>query len=350
MLIAELAIRTVVATELTLMCALLFRADKRNPVYRSSAALLLCILGYQMAPVLLHHTPWKQSAYPFIALALLVPAAFWHLACTVFRDDFRAPGYVYLLAILTAVLGLVGFSTGPGEDMDWIDWLSQAVKLAWVMAAFLVMLKDWRVDLVEHRRRLRSLVIWGGGIYIVVIMVVELFITGQAPATIELLNVSLIFLLVTALALNLLAIDSRNIFAHMTALPAEPQSTHSPLASKVLESMELQRTYATEGLTLQQLARELQTQPHQLRRVINGELGYRNFNTFINLYRVREVAERLALAEYQDTPFLTLALDSGFRSLAPFNRTFRDHFKMTPSEYRANLDEQNPLTLNGDLR
>jgi AraC-like DNA-binding protein len=348
MLIAELAIRTVVATELTLLCTLLFRADKRNPVYRSSVALLLCILGYQMAPIMLHHTPWKQSAYPFIALALLVPAAFWHLACTVFRDNFRAPGYAYLLVILTAMLGLAGFSTGPRDHMDWTDRVSQAVKFAWVLAAFLVMLRDWRVDLVEPRRRFRSLVVMGAGMYIAVVLVVELFITGQAPAALEFLNVSLIFLLVTGLALNFPTIDRDNVFARMANPPSEPQATHSPLASKVIESMELDRTYATEGLTLQQLARQLQSQPHQLRRVINGELGYRNFNTFINLYRVQEVAERLAMAEYHDAPLLTLALDAGFRSLAPFNRTFRDHFEMTPSEYRANLTEQNPLTVNGD--
>jgi AraC-like DNA-binding protein len=350
MLFAELAMRTVVATELALLCAVLLRADKRNPVYLSSAALLLCILGYQMAPVLLHHTPWKQSAYPFIALAVLVPAAFWRLSCTIFRDDFRAPGYVYILAILTAALGLLGFSTGPRDQMDWIDWMSQTVKLVWVLAAFLVTLRDWRVDLVEHRRRFRSLVVLGGGIYISVIMVVELFITGQAPAAMELLNVSLIFLLVTGLTLNFLTIDRDNVFARMAAPDAEPQATCSPLAGKVIESMERDRTYATEGLTLQQLARQLQSQPHQLRRVINGELGYRNFNTFINLYRVKEVAERLAMVEYQDTPFLTLALDAGFRSLAPFNRTFRDHFEMTPSEYRASLTEHNPLKMNGESR
>ena len=112
----------------------------------------------------------------------------------------------------------------------------------------------------------------------------------------------------------------------------------SPLAKQVLSAMENDRAFATDPLTIKTLADQLRTQPHQLRRVINGELGYRNFNAFINLYRIREVAQRLELAEYRDTALLTLALDAGFRSLAPFNRTFKEHFGVTPSEFRQNIE------------
>jgi len=34
-------------------------------------------------------------------------------------------------------------------------------------------------------------------------------------------------------------------------------------------------------------------------------------------------------------PILTIALDAGFGSLAPFNRAFRSHTGCTPTEYRA---------------
>jgi len=53
------------------------------------------------------------------------------------------------------------------------------------------------------------------------------------------------------------------------------------------------------------------------------------------------VAYRLEQAEYRNTPLLTLALDAGFRSLAPFNRSFKDHFGTTPSEYRLTLEDSN---------
>lgn len=163
----------------------------------------------------------------------------------------------------------------------------------------------------------------------------------MAPAAVELLNVSLILLLVTALCIHLLAINSTNVFAEMLtpAPPASPQISH--LAQQVVTLMEQDRTYAIEGLTIKSLADRLQTQEYQLRRVINGELGYRNFNEFINLYRIKEVAQRLEQAEYRDIPLLTLALEAGFRSLAPFNKSFKAHFGTTPSEYRNNLDSSN---------
>jgi AraC-like DNA-binding protein len=133
-------------------------------------------------------------------------------------------------------------------------------------------------------------------------------------------------------------VNRGNLFTRITEPAPQSPTAVSPLAQQVLDLMEQERAYATERLTLDSLARQLRTQPYRLRKVINGELGYRNFNTFINLYRVKEVAARMALPEYADTPLLTLALDAGFRSLAPFNRSFREYFQVTPSAYRASLE------------
>jgi len=33
-------------------------------------------------------------------------------------------------------------------------------------------------------------------------------------------------------------------------------------------------------------------------------------------------------------PILTIALDAGFQSIGPFNRAFKAHTGMTPSEFR----------------
>jgi AraC-like DNA-binding protein len=35
-------------------------------------------------------------------------------------------------------------------------------------------------------------------------------------------------------------------------------------------------------------------------------------------------------------PILTIALDTGFGSIGPFNRAFKAHTGLTPSEYRRN--------------
>ena len=85
---------------------------------------------------------------------------------------------------------------------------------------------------------------------------------------------------------------------------------------------------------IRQLAEELNTPEHQLRALINQRLGYKNFSTFLNGYRIEETCERLTDPKEARIPILTIALDAGFASLTPFNRAFRQATGMTPSEYR----------------
>ncbi|GAB5451097.1 MAG: helix-turn-helix domain-containing protein [Halioglobus sp.] len=336
---ADFVLRIVVITELTLLAAVILRARPVGAVYRAALPLALCIIGYLLAPLLLQRSGIPQLAYPAVLLAVMVPTAFWYFCCTVFVDDFRPPLYAFGLALITAALATVGYFTGISGGLDTIDRVAQAAKLLWLAAAFYVVIRDWRADLVTSRIQLRRLLLIVAGAYIAAIMIVELFLTGPPPAALELVNSLLILALVSICVLTMLQLDDRNLLAHIATPVAGSPGTGEPsaLAKRALQSMSEQRAYAMEGLSLNRLAQELNCQPQLLRQVINTELGYRNFNAFINLYRVREVAERMALPEYRDTPLLTLALDAGFRSLAPFNRSFREHYKCTPSAYRTAL-------------
>jgi AraC-like DNA-binding protein len=102
--------------------------------------------------------------------------------------------------------------------------------------------------------------------------------------------------------------------------------------------MNYERIYRTEGLTIAVLASQIGEQEYRLRRLINGELGFRNFTAFLNSYRLAEVRDALADPAQKDVPILTIAIDAGFGSLGPFNRAFREAEGMTPSEYRNRLN------------
>ncbi|MFM9852583.1 MAG: helix-turn-helix domain-containing protein, partial [Sphingomonadaceae bacterium] len=54
-----------------------------------------------------------------------------------------------------------------------------------------------------------------------------------------------------------------------------------------------------------------------------------------NGYRLSEVKAALRDPSQREVPILTIALDAGFGSLAPFNRAFREAEGCTPSEFRA---------------
>ena len=71
---------------------------------------------------------------------------------------------------------------------------------------------------------------------------------------------------------------------------------------------------------------------HRLRATINAELGFRNFNTFLNGYRLEECKAALADPVQAEVPIITIALDSGFQSMATFNRVFKAETGLSPSE------------------
>jgi AraC-like DNA-binding protein len=345
MSVLELVFRVAAFTELGVLTLMLLKHCGRNRAYRHAAILSFGIGAYMLAPLVVNQWQWGVAGYPIIVLAIVVPALFWYFARAVFIDDFVPPPWAKWLVIATALLGFGAFCTETnsreacGVNLVPIPgWIAQGAKLLWIAAAFITVLKDWQADLVESRRRLRLLIIGAGGCYMGTIVTVELFLQNQITATAELVNVSVLLVVVTALCFYLLDINKTNIFAGMAISIPQPKLPISPLAEKVMGLMEQDRAFAVDPLTIKTLADRLRTQQHLLRRVINDELGYRNFNAFINLYRIKEVAHRLEQAEYRNTPLLTLALDAGFRSLAPFNRSFKDHYGVTPSEYRHNLE------------
>ena len=88
-------------------------------------------------------------------------------------------------------------------------------------------------------------------------------------------------------------------------------------------------------MTIAKLAAQLGEPEYRLRRLINGQLGHRNFAAFLNGYRLDEVRAALSDPDQRQVPILTIALDAGFGSLGPFNRAFREVAGMTPTEYRS---------------
>ncbi|WP_139094379.1 helix-turn-helix domain-containing protein, partial [Acinetobacter baumannii] len=60
----------------------------------------------------------------------------------------------------------------------------------------------------------------------------------------------------------------------------------------------------------------------------------RNFNAFLNRYRSEEAKAALSDPSQRDVAVLTIAMDSGFQSIGPFNRAFKAESGLTPTEFR----------------
>ena len=98
------------------------------------------------------------------------------------------------------------------------------------------------------------------------------------------------------------------------------------------KSMTEDRLYRDAELTLAKLARHLGISPKIISAVLNQKLG-KNFNEYVNQFRVKEIQERLVRAENKKYTITALAYECGFNSQPTFQRAFKSVVGLTPSEF-----------------
>lgn len=94
------------------------------------------------------------------------------------------------------------------------------------------------------------------------------------------------------------------------------------------------KIYKDSNLTLNILAKHLNSTPHILSQLINEQLKY-NFNDFINSYRIEEAKLMLADKGKNNFTIASIAYDCGFNTLSAFNTAFKKFTGLTPSQFRA---------------
>ncbi len=101
---------------------------------------------------------------------------------------------------------------------------------------------------------------------------------------------------------------------------------------KILQLMEQENVYVNAELSLVQMARQLKTNPTILSKTINQGFG-KNFNDFVNHYRIEAIKGKLLAGEQKTQTLLGLAYDCGFNSKATFNRAFKKATGASPKEW-----------------
>ena len=161
---------------------------------------------------------------------------------------------------------------------------------------------------------------------------------GTATPAWRLTNVAALALLAATLAVTLLGWRDPSLLSPPSRAVAKPGDAALPDEGRLLAAVESlmrsERLYRTDRLTVTAVAGRLGVPEYRLRRAINQGSGARNFNAFLNHYRLDEVKAALVDPAQREVPILTMALDSGFGSLAPFNRAFKAATGLTPTAYR----------------
>ena len=95
-----------------------------------------------------------------------------------------------------------------------------------------------------------------------------------------------------------------------------------------------QKLYLQTNLKIVDFAQALQVPEYKISRAIRDHYKVANFNLFINQYRVKYAKTLLAGQQGKEWSILSIALESGFSSLATFNRVFKSIVGDIPNEYR----------------
>lgn len=102
--------------------------------------------------------------------------------------------------------------------------------------------------------------------------------------------------------------------------------------------MEEEKPYLNPDLNLSDLARDLKLNRAELSQIINSGFQ-KNFNDFVNAYRVNAFKEKLTEGEHKHLSLLGIAFDCGFNSKATFNRVFKKLTNSSPTEFINSLSE-----------
>lgn len=327
------------AIALVMLLGLALLRDARNRLAARLTALLCLFIAAHLVTV----GDWFDAApgvdFTVEIMSMLVPPTFWLVARAVFIDERPiAPVHLAFFGayVLAALAHLASFGLAP-QLVTPTAALVRAGMFVSVLAALATAWRGRAEDLVEVRRRLRTLLILSIGILAFAIPVMELAIfAGLLPEVSVTVSAAIILLAALGNGLALLGVREDRMLdpeREVRAQP-EPDAAEAVLLARLDSLMREERLYRTERLAIGDLARAIDIPEYRLRRLINRRLGHRNFAAYLNAYRLADVRAALGDAAQADVPILTIALDAGFGSLAPFNRAFREAEGMTPSAYR----------------
>jgi AraC-like DNA-binding protein len=283
-----------------------------------------------------------------VALSYPVGGLAWLFILTVFEDRPVRPVMLAPTAFLIATGLVMNGSRPPLSDWGWVAFNGFSGLLA-VHAGYIVV-RGWRDDLLEGRRRLRALLMGVITLFVMLQVVAGFFFRADHASPWRLLTIGQIGgglqLALLNLAGAMLFLQARpSIFGgsrRAEALPDARAEAADRLLLGKLETFMADGGWRREGLTIGAVAQALETPEHQLRRLINRRLGHRNFADFVNGHRIEAARRRLSDPAEARTTVAAIAFDLGYGSLGPFNRAFRTATGETPTEWRRRALQASP--------
>ncbi|MCL9998936.1 MAG: helix-turn-helix domain-containing protein [Erythrobacter sp.] len=262
----------------------------------------------------------------------------WLFTLTLF-EDHRLRLASFAPAIALVLIGLIA-QFGPAPLTAGLWTAHNLIGLVLAVHAMAIIIRSGRHDLVEARRNLRVpflLLIAGYSLLLSIAQIAQTM--GVSADWFEAAN-AVIQAVLGLGGVGFLLTARGSLFG--AALPPGAGAQADPALSaeelhwraRLDAVMDEGALWQREGLAIGDVAEAVGLPEHRLRRLINDQLGYRNFTAFINHRRIAAARAILEDPAQARRTVASIAFDLGFGSLGPFNRAFREATGVSPSEYR----------------
>ncbi|WP_396593214.1 helix-turn-helix domain-containing protein [Brevundimonas sp. R86498] len=265
----------------------------------------------------------------------------WLFCLSVFDRTFRPRGLVLATGILW--LGIAAVDRGIlGEALasKGLSWALIAICLGMVIHLAWRLIRDRPGDLIDERRSARVLVVLllGGQLLADLLIDVVMGLDWQPRSFSIVQNAAVLVFTGWLLHLQVRPSEPRPAFAVRSAVdPAPVQITLSPEAIRLRERLrvliEEERIHLDPDLTFDRFVALMGASDRTVRLLINQQLGHDHFRTFLNSHRLTEARRLLADPAHRHDKLISIAMDSGFASLASFNRVFHDAEACSPGAW-----------------
>lgn len=350
MLLLDAIIRFSAVALLILLMALICK-DTRQ----SKPALFAGLLSLSAAALLLG-TPHPELQLPLIPHTIVrfldIPSVVfaWWFGRSLFEDDFRLGKLEWAVMIILIIpitlfrLDELGFIASLPP---WLIYLSSGTSIALMAHLIVATLNGRHDDMIESRRKVRIYFLVALALATIIILISERVLWQQYPIEVNTLRAAITLALafwgtywMLGFQAERLSFESAVVREELSTKANNIDPRDAQMHRDLIEQMDVHHIYTEPGLSISALAAKLNAPEHHLRALINQGLGYRNFSGFINHYRIESVKAAMTDISHARTPILTLAMNVGFNSLAPFNRAFLKETKQTPTEFRRQLQNR----------
>ena len=274
---------------------------------------------------------------------------FWLLTRCLFRKGKALSTAHYVLAGTIALLILLSRSIDIFVTLQWIEqetltWLKRSLtELLRLLSPSVLLLAFWEIirsysSSTKNVQKQKWLL---ASTMLVAVLSTRIIVPSipLAPETNHLVFVVVRSIMASAVLVSILFVfwlqhQNRVALALNSASKEGNADEDDELLGLMQSLMEESKQYLQAELKMMDIANALNVPEYRISKVLKEKTDFDNFNHFVNHFRLIHAKHLLTDEQSKSWTILVVSMESGFSSLATFNRVFKKQEGCTPNEYR----------------